>query len=205
METDDRANVSAIHRAHSGGFFWTVNRSRRIQAILEMAAKLPKLVIIAGSESEAADISERLTLRGLPVVLAASIEGYQRSIGPDDWSGGALVTTAEYVADRGPISSPMTIHLRPPFSVRSYVKRLKYSISPVQLTFVTPEEEVRAGELRAALSPHLEVENQGVGLDHLLSRTTSSKPAVVDSPRRRFGFRQSSAKETDTVSAGVTP
>ena len=160
MERGAAAEGAPIQRAHSGGFFWTVNRSRRIQVILELAGRLPKLVIIAGSESEAADVAERLTLRGLPVVLAASIDGFQRAIGPDDWSGGALVTTADYVADRGPIASPMTVHLRPPFSVRSYVKRLKFSISPVQLTFVTPEEVVRADELRAAVSPHLEVGKQ---------------------------------------------
>ena len=205
MESVETPGVSPIQRAHSGGFFWSVNRSRRIQVILEMASQLPKLVIIAGSESEAADIAERLTLRGLPVLLAASIEGYQRSIGPDDWTGGALVTTAEYVSDRGPISSPMTIHLRPPFSVRSYVKRLKFSISPVQLTFVTPEEDARASQLRSALSPHLEVDKQGIRLTELLELTTSSTPAVVDSPRRRFAFRQGSREETGSVSAGVTP
>ena len=205
MESGETTSVSPIQRAHSGGFFWAVNRSRRIQVILDMAAQLPKLVIIAGSESEAADIAERLTLRGLPVLLAASIEGYQRSIGPDDWSGGTLVTTAEYVSDRGPISSPMTIHLRPPFSVRSYVKRLKFSISPVQLTFVTPEEEARADQLRAALSPHLEVGKQGVELDQLLDITKSVTPAVVDSPRRRFAFRQSPPKQTGTVPASIAP
>ena len=205
MESVETPSVSPIQRAHTGGFFWTVNRSRRIQVILEMAGKLPKLVIIAGSESEAADVAERLTLRGLPVILAASIEGYQRPIGSSDWSGGALVTTAEYVSGHGPISSGMTIHLRPPFSVRSYVKRLKGSISPVQLTFVTPEEEVRASQLRAALSPHLDAGDQGVELDELLRLTESDNPAVVDAPRRRFAFRQGLREETGTVPAGARP
>lgn len=161
-----------------------------MQAILEVATSLKKLVIIAGSESEAADVSRRLTVRGVPVLLAVK---------PDDANGAsvfesdsttALVTTAEYAEKNGPLSSPMTIHLRPPFSVRSYVKRLKSSVSAVHVTFVTPEDESRAGTFRTALSANTDsFDDDVLELRDLLDLTASDGVASVDTGRRRFSFR----------------
>lgn len=186
MTLVDSPFISPIQRAHSGGFFWTVNRGRRIQAILEVASNLTRLVIIAGSESEATDVSQRLTLRGLPVVLAVDGDG---SASFSDATT-ALVTTAEFAQKHGPIQAPMTIHLRPPFSVRSYVKRLKSSVSAVHVTFVTPEDEQRAGELRSVLSPHLDPSgDSGIELANVIDLTESAVAATVEPPRRRFPFR----------------
>lgn len=190
MTLADSPFISPIQRAHRGGFFWTVNRSRRIQAILEVAGRVKKLVIIAGSESEAIDVSERLTLRGLPVVLAvgSAAKGGQRSF--DNDSTTALITTADCAQKLGPIESPMTIHLRPPISVRSYVKRLKSSVSAVHVTFVTPEDERRAGALRSVLSPDLDPSgDEGIELSNVLDLTKSSVAAGVEAGRRRFAFR----------------
>ncbi len=190
MTLADTPFISPIQRAHSGGFFWTVNRSRRIQAILEVASRVQKLVIIAGSESEATDVSERLTLRGLPVQLAAAPNTHVGRRSFDSGATTALVTTAEYVQKNGPVNAPLTIHLRPPISVRSYVKRLKSSVSAVHVTFVTPEDQQRAGALRSVLSPDLDPSgDEGIELSSVLDLTASPKAATVEAGRRRFAFR----------------
>ena len=190
MTLADSPLRSPIQRAHHGGFFWSVNRSRRIQAILEVAGRVQKLVVIAGSESEAVDISERLTLRGLPVLLAV---GPHAQVGHRSFASGAksaLITTAECAQKNGPVEAPMTIHLRPPISVRSYVKRLKCLVSAVHITFVTPEDERRAGALRSVLSPDLDpAGDEGIELANVLDLTKSSGAARVDAGRRRFAFR----------------
>ncbi len=183
--------ISPIQRAHNGGFFWAVNRGRRIQAILEVAGSLKKLVIIAGSESEAFDVSKRLTLRGLPVVLAVD-DSHRGAFDPDATT--AIVTTADFAQKNGPIRAPMTIHLRPPFSVRSYVKRLKNSVSAVHVTFVTPEDAQRAGELRSVLSPGVDpAGEEGIALSNVIDLTDSPVAATVEPPRRRFAFRSVSS------------
>lgn len=190
MTLVDSPFISPIQRAHSGGFFWTVNRARRVQAILDVASRVKRLVIVAGSESEASDVSQRLTLRGLPVLLAASPSDRRpaRTFKTSDRT--VLVTTAEYAQENGPIESSMTIHLRPPFSVRSYVKRLKSSVSAVHLTFVTPEDEQRAGSLRSVLSPDLDpTGDQGIELGNVLDLTDSPQAATIETGRRRFAFR----------------
>lgn len=179
--------ISPIQRAHTGGFFWAVNRGRRIQAILEVASNLNKLVIIAGSDSEAHEVSKRLTLRGLPVVVA--VGDSPRSAFTSD-STTAIVTTAEFAQKNGPIKAPLTIHLRPPFSVRSYVKRLKNSVSAVHVTFVTPEDAQRAGELRSVLSPGADTaDGESIALSKVIDLTDSPVAATVEPPRRRFAFR----------------
>ncbi len=205
MESAEAFRAPAIQRAHSGGFFWTVTRSRRLQLILDLAARLSKLVVIAGSESEAADVAERLTLRGLPVQLAAAIDARPRVAAGAEDSGVVVITTAEYAAKNGPVEASMTLHLRPPFSARSYIKRLKCVVSPVHITFVTPEDQARAEELRNALSPQATSEAPNIDLSTLIDLTTSDAPAEVDSPRRRFAFRQGHTKQPLNVPVTATP
>ena len=178
-----------IRRAHPGGFFWSLDRSRRIQTLLSLAGKLKGIVVIAGSESEAVAISERLTLRGVPVLLAANPDA-----GADtdltSTSTSALITTADFIEKNGPIHSPMTVHLRPPFSPRSYAKRLRSAVSAVHVTFVTPEDEQRAGELCSSLSASSdEAADAPLDLTDLVDLTRSKEVAAIEQPRRRFTFR----------------
>lgn len=190
MTVADTPFISPIQRAHPGGFFWTVNRARRIQAILDVAGRVKKLVVIAGSESEACDVSERLTLLGLPVLLASKPRHSYRSARFEASARSAIVTTSEFASQNGPVQAPITIHLRPPFSSRNYVKRLRSSVSAVHLTFVIPEDEQRASTLRSALSPDLDgLSNDVIDLDDVIDLTTADHVASIEPARRRFAFR----------------
>ena len=195
MTLADTPFISPIQRAHSGGYFWTVNRARRINAILDVASSVQKLVIIAGSQGEARDLSERLTLRGLPTLLAAS-SGTRHSLATfEAATRSALVTTAEYVQRFGPVGAPITIHLRLPFSARNYVRRLRSSLSAVHLSFVTPEDEPRASTLRSALCPdHDSSADEGVDLEEVIDLTAGQSVAVVEPGRRRFVFRSENSQ-----------
>ena len=190
MTLADSPSISPIQRAHQGGFFWAVDRAHRIQTILDVASQLPKLVVITGSMSETSDVSERLTLRGLPVMAASDLADPRPVTFFDSTATVALVTTAEYIGEHCPIWSSMTIHLRLPFSVRSYIERLKCSKSAVHVTLVSPEDHQRSEELRSALSPHpTPPGDAGVDLTRLLDLATSKVAAKVETPRRRLNFR----------------
>lgn len=190
MTSADFTVEAQIKRAHRGGFFWTVDRSLRMKAILEVASTIPRFVVLAGSESEARDVSQRLTLRGVPVLLASNPDNPRLATSFEQSAATTFVTTADYVVKHGPISSPLTVHLRPPFSVRSYIKRLNCSRSAVHVTFVTPEDEQRADELRSSLSPESgPLAKSEIDLVKVLDLTSSGRVAGVDTPRRRFAFR----------------
>ncbi len=181
---------SPILKAHPGGFFWSVDRSRRVQTLLALAAHLKGMVVIAGSVSEATAISERLTLRGVPVVLAASVDRHTVVQDLESGATNALITTADFIEENGPIRAPLTVHLRPPFSPRSYAKRLRSALSAVHVTLVTPEDEQRAGELRSSLATSSQPNGpEAVDLRDLVDLSTSAEPAAIEQPRRRFVFR----------------
>lgn len=183
-------SISQPQPAHPGGFFWTVDRSRRVPVILSLVSRLSGVVVIAGSSSEAQEVSKTLTLRGVPVKLAADPSNDRDVKAFSAESKGALVATADVIEKHGPIRSPLTIHLRPPFSPRSYAKRVKSALSAVHVTFVTPEDEQRAGELRSSFSHSAApAHDDGVELTDLVDLTRSPDIAVIEQPRRRFAFR----------------
>lgn len=189
MSLLDPSSIPPIEQAHPGGFFLSLDRSRRIQAILSLASKLKGIVVIAGSEGEAEVISERLTLRGVPVLLASNPQDAE-VISESDSDTTALVTTARFIEENGPVHAPLTVHLRPPFSPRSYAKRLRCSVSAVHVTFVTPEDQQRAGQLCLALSANSDVDRAAANdLSDLIDLSKSGPAAQVDQPKRRFTFR----------------
>lgn len=188
----DSSFTSPIEQAHPGGFFLSLDRSRRIETILSLATKLKGIVVIAGSESEADAISERLTLRGVPVRLASDGQDANSVPTMNSQSTAALITTAEFIEKNGPVHAPLTVHLRPPFSSRSYVKRLRWAVSAVHVTFVTPEDEQRAGQLRLSFAPVAkEAEERASDLSDLIDLSKSMNVASIEPPRRRFPFRSS--------------
>lgn len=189
MSLLDSSFISPIEQAHPGGFFLSLERSRRIHTILSLASKLKGIVVIAGSDGEAESISERLTLRGVPVLLASSPDAAE-ALSALDSATTALVTTANFIEENGPVQAPLTVHLRPPFSPRSYAKRLRCSLSAVHVTFVTPEDQQRARQLRMALSSNSDqAQVEANDLSDLVDLSKSCEAAVVEQPRRRFTIR----------------
>lgn len=154
---------------------------------MSFVAQSPRLALIANSVRDAQEYAERLTLSGVPVHLAIdpTESATAKSFEGDEPS--TLIATHDYLMAQGPVSAPMTIHLRTALSVRDYAKRLQASASAVHLSFVVPEDEKRA----LSLLSHFE-HDQGHGgpndatIDHLIDLTATNEVAMVSNGRRRF-------------------
>lgn len=136
-----------LRYVHPGGYFWALERGERDASLLRIASARRKMLILASSESGAGRLAERLTLSGVPVLLAASagrpdaLDVYRA----DDVSG--LVTTQCHLEAHGPVAAPIVVHSRLAKSFRDYNRRRELAISPVHVSFVLPEDEEIA-ELR---------------------------------------------------------
>lgn len=179
-----------LQRVHPGGFFWTISRAEREPMLLRLAAEAKRLSVIASSTREASGYAERLTLSGVPVLTATDPTRSQSADTFLDDRVSTLVTTDDYIAVHGPIRVPMAVHLRVCPSVRAYARRLDAVPSAVHVTFVLPEDAVRAQALQAYLKNdrgHPDVED--VEFEDVIDLTDTSTPAAMTTGRRRFPLR----------------
>ena len=70
MSLADSVTKMTLEKVHPGGYFWKVARSDRDQLVRRLATRGRRLSVIAHSALEAKQFAERLTLSGLPVLLA---------------------------------------------------------------------------------------------------------------------------------------
>lgn len=176
-----------LQNVHPGGFFWRVARADRETQLLRFVAEAGKLAIIANTASEANEFAERLTLSGVPVVVATNPanEAAVRSFVDDGLS--TLVATQEYLLANAPAPASMVVHLRTSPSVRDYARRLDAAPSSVHLTFVVPEDERRAMSLLSHLGDDLgNGSPDHVDIDHIIDLTTTDDLAMMAHARRRF-------------------
>ena len=197
MTVADSVSTMTLHNVHPGGFFWNLARSERDAVVLRLATEAPKLAVITQSIPEAESFAERMTLSGLPVLLATDSSRSQVARAevsrPKAKSGSnALITTHDFVVSCGPIRVPLAIHLRAPRSVRSYTRRLEAVPAAVHITFVTPEDAAGAASLKAYLrNDRGHQVSEDVDLSEVIDLTDSNSPATaaVSGVRRRFPLR----------------
>lgn len=179
-----------LKNVHPGGYFWHVSRSEREGHLLRFVSEVGRIVLVTNSVSEANDFAERLTLSGVPILVATDVsnDAAGRAFSEDKVS--TLVATQEYVLAQGPFSAPTAVHLRTSPSVRDYTRRIGAVQAPVHITFVVPEDERRV----VSLLSHLEGDG-GHGtpgetpIDEVLDLTKTDEMAMVSTARRRFPLR----------------
>ncbi len=175
-----------LRRVHPGGFFWTVDRADRDSWIVRIAGATGKLVVVASSESSAGRLAERMTLSGVPVLLAVGpktdpIDTYAA----DDVS--SLVTTVEALESHGAVTAPIAVHTKVAESMRDYTRRVDLVIAPVHVSFVHPETSATADSVAVQLidDGEVAVEIEAEPLAAVLEDAHSDS-AVTLAGRRRF-------------------
>lgn len=188
MSLADSVTNMTLENIHPGGYFWKVARSDRDQLVRRLATRGRRLAIVAHSGLEAKGFAERLTLSGLPVLLATDGTRAEVIEAEKDDCTSMIVTTHEFAVDHGPIPVSLAIHLRSASSIRDYSRRIDALPAAVHITFVTPEEESRAATLLSGLAKDRRDDNViDVTLDDVIDLTDSESEAIasIASPRRR--------------------
>ncbi|MGI9606698.1 MAG: hypothetical protein ACR2P0_11225 [Acidimicrobiales bacterium] len=176
-----------LQHVHPGGFFWQTSRSDRELRVRDLAAKAGRLAVITKSAEQANEVAERLTLSGLPVLLATDVDrrGAADSFVADGVS--SLVATHEYVLEHGPLPAAAAVHTRLVTSLRQYVRRLSSVPAPVHISFVVPEDIQAARAMVPLLSDDAVID---LDADHTLESVLGERPlaevAAVVNSRRRF-------------------
>jgi hypothetical protein len=185
--TLQNVHPGTLQNVHPGGFFWRVARSDREVHLLRFVAEAGNVAVITNTAREAHDFAERLTLSGVPVLVATNPanQGAVRSFVDDGLS--TFVATQEYLLANGPAPASMVVHLRTCPSVRDYARRLDAAPSSVHLTFVVPEDERRAMSLLSHIGDDAaNGTSDQVGIDHVIDLTSTHDLAMMAHARRRF-------------------
>lgn len=190
MTSAESTTTMTMKNVHPGGYFWHVARSDREGHLLRFVRETGRIVLVTNSPREANDFAERLTLSGVPVLVATDVanEVAAESFATDGVS--SLVATHDYVLAHGPLEAPTAVHLRTSPSVRDYSRRIEAVLAPVHVTFVVPEDERRVTSLLSHLmsdSGHGLPDN--VEFDQVLDLTNTDEMAIVANARRRFPLR----------------
>ena len=192
MTVADSVSNMTLQNVHPGGFFWNVARSERDQIVLRLATEAKRLAVISQSVPEAKSFAERMTLSGLPVLLATDASRSEVVRSDLDDGGKVLIATHDFVLSHGPIRMPLAVHLRAPRSVRAYARRVEAVPAAAHITFVTPEDAAGAESLKAYLRNDRGHDGSvDVDLSEVIDLTDSASgsTAAVSSGRRRFPLR----------------
>ena len=177
----------SLRRVHPGGFFWTIDRADRDSWILRIAGATGKMVAVASSDSSARRLAERLTLSGVPVLLALGPKTDAfATYAADDVS--SLVTTADTLERHDvAVHGPMAVYTKVAESSRDYARLLEQIAAPVHVSFVYPETAPTAEALATQLSEddELVVEIESEPLAAVLEHAHTGRPVTVGA-RRRF-------------------
>lgn len=192
MSLADSVSKMTLENVHPGGYFWKIARGDRDQMLLRLASASRRLVIVAHSTPEAEKYAERLTLSGLPVLLADGAERNSALEAELENLSGTVVTTQDFAIAQGPIPAAVAVHLRATCSLRSYARRLDAVPAAVHVTFVAPDETSRAQSLLSSLRKERGgAEIIDVTLEEVIDLTESQPDALAEitSQRRRFPLR----------------
>ncbi len=189
MSTAEQPTMT-LKNVHPGGYFWHVSRAEREGHLLHFVSETGRLVLVTNSVREANDFAERLTLSGVPVLVATDVANASAARSFAHGRVNTLVATQEYVLAHGPIDAPLAVHLRTSPSVRDYARRIEAVRAPVHVTFVVPEDERRV----VSLLSHLEADSghgrpDDVEFAKVLDLTSTTEMAMVANARRRFPLR----------------
>lgn len=190
MTSAETKGTMTLKNVHPGGYFWHVSRADREGHLLRLVREAGRIVLVTNSVREANDFAERLTLSGVPVLVATDVANQAAARTFENDAVSSLVATHDYVLTNGPVAAPTAVHLRTTPSVRDYTRRIEAVRSPVHVTFVVPEDERRVGSLLS----HLEGDSghgcaDVVDFDEVVDLTQASEMAMVASGRRRFPLR----------------
>lgn len=152
MSLADSVTKMTLEKVHPGGYFWKVARSDRDQLVRRLATRGRRLSVIAHSALEAKQFAERLTLSGLPVLLAVDPSRTELVAAESDSITCNIVVTHEFAVGNGPLEVSLAVHLRPASSIRDYSRRVSAVQAAAHISFVTPEDESRAATLLASLT-----------------------------------------------------
>jgi hypothetical protein len=177
-------------QVHPGGYFWHVHRAAREAHLLRLVSETGRLVLITNSAREAIDFSERLTLSGVPVLVAIDTTNVAVVDAFNDDQVSTLIATQEYVIANGPIEARLVVHLRTSPSVRDYERRIGAALAPVHVTFIVPEDERRV----VSLLSHLKAdtghgEPTDVEFEDVVDLRSADDFAMVAHARRRIRLR----------------
>jgi len=179
-----------LKNVHPGGYFWHVSRAEREGHLLRFLSEMGRIALVTNSAREANEFAERLTLCGVPVLVATEMANASASRAFTQDQVSTLVATQEYVLANGPVDARMAVHLRTSPSVRDYARRVAAVRAPVHLTFVVPEDERRV----VSLLSHLEGDSghgrrDDIEFSEVLDLTRADEMANIASARRRFPLR----------------
>lgn len=190
MNSAESRSTMTLRKVHPGGYFWHVARAEREGHLLRLVSEAGRIVLITNSAREANDFSERLTLSGVPVLVATDVSNVAAVRAFSDDRVSTLVATQDYLIAHGPIEAPTVVHLRTSPSVRDYARRVDAVLAPAHVTFIVPEDERRVVSLLSHLqrdSGHGEPDD--VAFDDIVDLTGVHEFAMVAHARRRFPLR----------------
>jgi hypothetical protein len=171
---------------HSGGYLWRVDRSERDARIRQLATDVKKLVVVTRSDVAAMELSERLTLSGLPSVAAVSndFDFALHTYAGDDLT--TLVIADEALHANAPIASPMVIHAQLAHSPKRYHRRVSDASAPVHVSLVVPEDEDVIDSLLPSIAEGDIIDlDESVAVDSVIDLTAGST-GLATVGRRRF-------------------
>ena len=175
----DSVTNMTLENLHPGGYFWKVARSDRDQVVRRLSTRRRRIAVIAHSELEAASFAERLTLSGLPVVLAADPSRAELVEGQRESRPCTIVTTSEFAVEHGPVPVSLALHLRAASSLRNYGRRVDAVPAAVHITFVTPEDQSRADALLVGLRKERDDDIIDVMLEEVIYLTDGDSQSIA--------------------------
>lgn len=175
-----------LRHVHPGGFFWSVERVERDDALRRIATVVGRMVVFSPNAQSAERRAERLRLAGVPVLVATDTQGGD-AIGQYLTDGtSSLVTTGEHLRGHDPIPAPVAVHTRVAPSLRIYARRLELAEAPVHISLIVPEDETLADDLISLLGEVTPIEADPADpLAAILERCAEDESARIAS-RRRF-------------------
>ncbi len=190
LHSAESGSNMTLLQIHPGGYVWHVPRAGREAHLLRLVSQTGRLVLITNSSREAIDYSERLTLSGVPVLVATDTSNVAVVDAFNDDHVSTLIATQEYVIANGPIEARMVVHLRTSSSVRDYERRIDAALAPVHVTFIVPEDERRM----VSLLSHLKADSghgepADVEFEDIVDLTSADDFAMVGHARRRIRLR----------------
>ncbi|NNC80644.1 MAG: hypothetical protein HKN94_10890 [Acidimicrobiales bacterium] len=171
---------------HPGGYLWRVERSERDACILQLATDIKKLIVVTRSDVAAQELSERLTLSGMPSVAAVSDDSAFafHAYASDDLT--TLVVSDAALHANAPLASAMVIHAQLAHSPKTYHRRVADASAPVHVSLVVPEDVDIVDLLLPGITEG-EVHDleESVAVDSVVDLTVSAN-GLATAGRRRF-------------------
>jgi len=160
-----------LQQLHHGGFLWELARGERDSALRRVIAEVGQAIVVTTSDAEANELSRRLVVSGVPVVVGETGSDSAASEQYVTDGRSTLIATDSYLHANSGLETGVLVHARVSNSVRQYSRRMNDVAAAVHLSFAFPEDHKSA----TILASHLD--NPAVDADLDL---TSALDTTVD-------------------------